>query len=38
MDFISEVKENVTIGDAKEENERRLCFVENHRKAAMLRG
>lgn len=38
MCFISEGKQNATIDDAKEENERFFCFVENHRKATVVRG
>lgn len=35
--FISVVKQNVTIDDAEEENERLFCFVQkNHRKATWL--
>lgn len=38
MCFISAVKQNITVDDAKKESERFFCFVENHRKATMVRG
>lgn len=38
MCFISTVKQNIAIDDAKEENERFFYFAENHRKTTMVRG